>query len=130
MFFKFASSFNRQFSHFSVRIFGKKLINSQPGTFINGFSIPSSPTKRKRGMFEGCRSITMHSQLRDKITLFQLPIMSEASAQVAQKSNMNEIICEEPLINGEKESFVRSIDVMFPLLTGEELRAFDSSVYE
>ena len=122
-------------------MFGKNIICSNSGSLINLISLSNSPKKR---IFEGSRFIMMNHQLRDKMEAFKPPLLELSSIDDAVEKELNtkkSVHMRKLKLNNnddeyvkmnekEKEPFVRSIDLMFPFLTGEELKVFDSLVYE
>ena len=144
MFFKF-QSFYRQFAQLSVRLLNAKLLPTSNVLFPsikNKLNIANSPlrTNNKKGILKGgAVSVFPFERRLLQSGHLNLIIKKESNSTEANKivsgpisifAENNEFI--EVLNHGNKSKShnnYHSYD-MFPLLTGEELKAFDSSVYE
>lgn len=139
MFFKLNSLY-RQFSQISLRLITKKFI-STAGNSLPLSSIKNSPlrngktTKNRIGMVSlrptpfGIITIKRpEPKLKySKRNYVTTTLESDSAEPVNFTAIPMEVVNEEKL---KEKEYERSIDVMFPYLTGEELKAFDSSVYE
>ena len=137
MFFKL-NSFYRQFSHFSLRLFGKKLLTSSSNSFPLS-SLTNSPLRGGRTnkirkpflMFKGCPTPFGIVPIKKKD--FYNKLVGKSKEKLDNNLNENVHHNEPEIIshsNSNSNSHRNHIDLMFPLLTGEELKAFDSSVFE
>lgn len=146
MLFKF-KGFYRQFSFFSLRLLNKKITSSTtttasllPTTLTN-----SSPTKNRRGFSikngwksnnSELRSVLQH-ELRAAYSRLQRKEFERTSetfknyqSQSSSSSSLASIKEIQP--TGTKTLDLKQAEnsLIFPLLTGEELKTFDSSVFE
>lgn len=145
MFFKFKGVY-RQFSYFSLRLLNKKFLTTSN---ITTPSFSSSPSKNRKGFLlkngwkannPELRSILQkelraaYSQLqmekaertKDLIQIYQDKFINQTQSSSTKSVSKNNNKPEATdIINSQK-----SLEFMFPLLTGEELKAFDSSVFE
>lgn len=136
MFFKLNSIY-RHFSQISLRLLTKKII-STTGNSLPLSSLTSSPLRhRKRGKnrigLGNLRptpfGIVTIERPEPKLKYSKITTCDENSQEehVNLSSDSREFKYERIR---EATNFGESIDLMFPLLTAEELKAFDSSVYE
>lgn len=138
MFFKL-NSFYRQFSYCSLRLLGKKLINT---TTSNSFQLTgNSPLKTNKVRKFSLKGIPSpfgieHSrqQLRNLNLIYKRRYCTTnwhgiITSTSTSKNNLKN--GKNPIRGGNENLMtVESLDKIFPLLTGEELKAFDSSVFE
>jgi hypothetical protein len=133
MFFKL-HSFYRQFSQFSIRLATKKL-STVTGNSLSLTSMSGSPLRIRHGasknrseFFTGMPSpFGIELQFQQKRSFYRT---SSSKQQTPSKVNL-----ESPTLSVKHGDIVPeaqcdNLNYIFPLLTGEELRAFDSSVYE
>lgn len=127
--FKFTHIY-RQLSQYSLRLISKKLI-STAGNSLPVSSLTSSPSKAGRRGFISLRGSPTPSGL---INMKQRdgPLKLLPKRSYTTTCNESAQINTETCINStqSRAHIIPTIDLMFPLLTGEELKAFDSSVYE
>lgn len=137
MFFKL-KSFYRQFSHISLRLISKKLINTT-GTSLPFSSLTNSPLRQGKRANNRIGIIAMRPTPFGIVTIERLEPKLKYSSKISTSSksekeqvnlsnNQNEF--KDEILKEKINNFESNIDLMFPFLTGEELKAFDSSVYE
>lgn len=137
MFFKF-KGFYRQFSYVSLRLLNKKFLSTSSTTVNN--ILANSPSKSRKGFplkstwktgNPEFRSF-LQSELRSAYSQLQLKQREETREkfQMYQQSLKSKPVETDSLISDNKTTDPLSLALMFPLLTGEELKAFDSSVFE
>jgi hypothetical protein len=136
MLFKFNSIY-RQFSHISLRLITKKLINST-GNSLQFSSLTNSPLRQgKRGnnrigimaLRPTPFGIVTIERVEPKLKYSKISTSSKEE-KVSLSNDESEFEDKSGIEGADKNNYERSIDLMFPFLTGEELKAFDSSVYE
>ena len=134
MFFKLNSIY-RQFSHISLRLITKKLINSTVNS-LPFSSLTSSPLRQGKRANNRIGKMALRPTPFGIVTIERLEpklkyskITTSSKREEANLSN-NQIELKDKIGIETTKNYERSIDLMFPFLTGEELKAFDSSVYE
>lgn len=144
MLFKF-KGFYRQFSYFSLRLLNKKFTSSTTASFPT--ALTSSPSKNRRGFsIKNAWKKSINSELksvlqielraaysqlqqkqlenaREKFHYYQNALMKQT--QSTETKTLNHLSN-----NNRHDKFTSENSLLFPLLTYEELKAFDSSVFE
>lgn len=134
MFFKLKSIYI-QFSHISLRLISKKLINTT-GTSSQFSSLTNSPLRQGKRAYNKIGIIAMRPTPFGIVTIERLEPKLKYSSKISTNSKrekeqvnpQNEF--KDEIFKETTKNYEPSIDLMFPFLTGEELKAFDSSVYE
>lgn len=140
MFFKL-HSFYRQLSQFSVRLVSKKLSASCFGNSGSLTNLSNSPLRighhmtsknSRRDLFNGSVPSPFGILPIERRRTF---FTSTRNAQEVKSNSTQKTIETHKIISSETENPFNdhknnNLNLMFPLLTGEELKAFDSSVYE
>ena len=126
MFFKL-NSFYKQFTQISLRLISKKLI-SATGPSLQFSTLTNSPLKRGNNRISGFISIRPTPFGIVTIDRIEPKLKYSKTSTTFKKVKVSD---QNESENVQKiEKYEKSIDLMFPFLTGEELKAFDSSVYE
>lgn len=132
MFFKFNSIY-RQFSQISLRLITRKLITNT-GNSLPLSSLTSSPLRNGKRNRNRIGIMTLRPTPFGIITIERpepkLKYSTKIKSNAKDIKKENVIPYDSELIISEQDGAERSLDLMFPFLTGEELKAFDSSVYE
>lgn len=147
MFYKF-QSFYRQFAQFSIRLLNRKLSSTSIAVLQpikNNFNVTNSPlrTKNRTGILKGGgvilavpfeRRIQNFQQLQSEHLNLLIkktrPHQSAAKKEISPKfADTNEFTKLKSACSNPNHNSYHNFDV-FPLLTGDELKAFDSSVFE
>lgn len=136
MFFKLNSIY-RQFSHISLRLITKKLVNTT-ATSLPFSSLTCSPLRQGKRANNRIRLMTLRpapfgfvaiERLEPKLKYSKITTNLKREESKLSNSQSHSEFKDKIGIEATK-NYDRSIDLMFPFLTGEELKAFDSSVYE
>ena len=150
MFFKF-KGFYRQFSFFSLRLLNKKFLTTSSTATSFPVALTSSPSKNRRGFSLKSTWKSNNPELRNilqnELRMAYSQLQQKQSEQSKEKfknyqmklsnqtqSNVNKNLKHfDHSYNNKPDSVPTTengLEFMFPLLTGEELKAFDSSVFE
>lgn len=127
----------RQLSQYSLRLLSKKIVNTA-GNSLSISSLTSSPRKAsKRGLLNLRGSLTpfgIASAIQNQQVGGFSKLLPKRNYSDSITCTENEFVTNNPenCINKTQYSTPSETgnDSLFPLLTGEELKAFDSSVYE
>ena len=132
MFFKI-NSFYRRFSYFSLRLLGKKFIS----TNVNSFQLASNSPLRasKARKFNNLKGVPSPFGIEQRQRQGHLKLINKRRYSttnpegIVTSTSLSLRSTKTPPLE-KQHSINESLNLMFPLLTGEELKAFDSSVYE